>query len=98
MKKRIFLILMTASFIGMLFTIFTNVSFLRVGESAAWAAYPEREVTLIVTYSPGGRTDRLGRILAKLVEKHLGKPMVVVNKVDAGGAVGYQFAARAKPD
>jgi len=98
MKKRILLILMAASFLGMLFTILTNVSFLRLGESAAWAAYPEREVTLIVTYSPGGGTDRLGRILAKLVGKHLGKPMVVVNKVGAGGAVGYQYAARAKPD
>ncbi|MBW2037529.1 MAG: tripartite tricarboxylate transporter substrate binding protein [Deltaproteobacteria bacterium] len=98
MKKRIFIILMAASFLGMLFTVFTNVSILRSVDSAAWAAYPDREVTLIVTYSPGGGTDRLGRILAKLVEKHLGKPMVVMNKTGAGGAVGYQFASRAKPD
>lgn len=64
----------------------------------AFADYPEKEVTVIIPWSAGGGTDLIGRQLAILLEKDLGKPFVVVNKTGGGGAVGFQAIASAKPD
>lgn len=62
------------------------------------AEYPTREVTLIVPPSAGGGTDLIFRALAKATEPFLGKPIVVVNRPGAGGAIGHAEIARAKPD
>jgi tripartite-type tricarboxylate transporter receptor subunit TctC len=72
--------------------------FLAVGSSPALAAYPEKEITLIIPWAAGGGTDLIGRIIAELMEKDLGKSVVVVNKVGAGGLVGFKEIASAKPD
>lgn len=64
-----------------------------------WAAdYPTREVTLIVAPGAGGGTDLLFRALAKATEPFLGKPILVVNRPGAAGAIGHAEIARAKPD
>lgn len=69
------------------------------GATAAGAAdYPTREVTLIVPPSAGGGTDLIFRALAKATEPFLGRPIVVVNRPGAGGAIGTAEIARAKPD
>jgi tripartite-type tricarboxylate transporter receptor subunit TctC len=60
--------------------------------------YPTKPITLVVPFPPGGGTDTIGRPLASVAEKHLGQPMVVLNKGGGGGAVGSQFVANAKPD
>lgn len=60
--------------------------------------YPEKEITFIIPWAAGGGTDRIGRQLASLIEKELGKPVVVVNKSGGGGVVGFQEIANAKPD
>ena len=66
---------------------------------AAWAQdYPTRPITLQVPYPAGGSTDVGARIVAAIVEKDLGKPVVVVNKAGAGGQVGWTELARQKPD
>ena len=63
-----------------------------------WAqAFPERPITLIVPYAPGA-TDQEARRLADLMSKELGQPVVVDNRTGAGGAIGTQAVARAKPD
>jgi tripartite-type tricarboxylate transporter receptor subunit TctC len=62
------------------------------------ADYPTREVTLIVPPSAGGGTDLLFRALASATEPFLGKPIVVVNRPGAGGAIGTAEIARARPD
>lgn len=62
------------------------------------ADYPAREVTIIVPPSAGGGTDLIFRALAKATEPFLGKPIVVVNRPGAGGAIGTAEIARAKPD
>ncbi|MGE5793867.1 MAG: tripartite tricarboxylate transporter substrate binding protein, partial [Bacteroidota bacterium] len=60
--------------------------------------YPNRPVTMIVPFPPGGIADITGRALAVSMAKHLGQPVVVENKAGAGGAVGHAFVAKAKPD
>jgi len=60
--------------------------------------YPTRPITMIVPFPPGGVADIVGRPLAATMEKSLGKPIVVVNRPGAGGAVGMTAAAKADPD
>jgi len=66
----------------------------------AHAAYPERPITLIVAYPPGGGTDLVARALAPFMEKYLGAGarIVVVNRSGAGGEVGFAALANAPAD
>ena len=61
-------------------------------------SYPERPVTLVVPYPPGGATDIIGRVVGQQLSERLGKPVVVENRAGAGGNIGAQAVARAKPD
>ncbi|MEI5682615.1 tripartite tricarboxylate transporter substrate binding protein [Mesorhizobium sp. CCNWLW179-1] len=81
--------LLTAAILGLLAC---------TASSFAQDAYPERAVTIIVPFAPGGQTDSAARILGSGLEKTLGKPFVVENKTGAGGVIGTQFAAAAEPD
>ena len=60
--------------------------------------YPTKAITMLNPLPPGGTLDLQGRAFAGLVEKYLGKPMVVVNKTGAAGAIGSLAIAQAKPD
>lgn len=62
------------------------------------AAYPNKPVTIVVGYPAGGSTDLVGRLVANEIEKHLGTTVVVENLGGAGGAIGAQKVANAKPD
>lgn len=64
----------------------------------AFGDYPTRPITMIVPFPPGGVADLTARPLAAALEPILKQPVAVVNKSGAGGAVGMQFAAVAKPD
>ena len=66
----------------------------------AIAAYPERPITLIVAYPPGGGTDLVARALTPYVEKYLGEgaKIVVVNRAGAGGEVGFAALANSPAD
>jgi tripartite-type tricarboxylate transporter receptor subunit TctC len=61
-------------------------------------AYPQKPITLIVPYAPGGATDIIGRVVAEELSNGLGQRVVVENRAGAGGSVGAQAAARATPD
>ena len=62
-------------------------------------AFPERPITLICPWTPGGNTDIALRALADVAARHLGKRIVIDNRPGAGGALGPQnMAASAKPD
>jgi tripartite-type tricarboxylate transporter receptor subunit TctC len=67
---------------------------------AALAAYPERPITMIIAYSPGGGTDLVGRALAPYLEKYLGggAKVVIVNRAGAGGEVGFAALSNAPAD
>src|SRR5881392_3820523 len=65
---------------------------------AAFGAYPERPITLIVPWGAGGGTDATARIVGTLLEKELGQPVTVVNRTGGSGVVGHQAIAQAAPD
>lgn len=60
--------------------------------------YPTKPVTMIAPFPPGGVADIVGRPLAASMEKTLGRPVLVVNRSGAGGAVGTTAVAKAAPD
>ena len=59
---------------------------------------PERPITMIVAFAPGGGTDVAARTLARFMERELGQSVVVHNRAGAGGEVGWSELARARPD
>lgn len=60
--------------------------------------FPNRPVTLVIGYAPGGGTDIVGRILAREMERELGVPVVVDNRPGAGTLLAAQHVMRATPD
>jgi tripartite-type tricarboxylate transporter receptor subunit TctC len=60
--------------------------------------YPSRTITMIVPFPPGGVADITARPVAEAMSRHLKQTVIVENKAGAGGGVGMQFVARAKPD
>jgi tripartite-type tricarboxylate transporter receptor subunit TctC len=62
------------------------------------AAYPERPVTIVVPFAPGGANDVVVRAIQQPLAEALGQPIVVENRGGAGGSLGTGYAARQKPD
>ena len=71
---------------------------LALSTMAAQAAWPERPITLIVPWGAGGGTDATARIIASLLERDVGQPVNVVNRIGGSGVVGHQAIAAAAPD
>lgn len=61
-------------------------------------SWPSKPITLIVPYAPSGFADTRVRLLARKLGESLQQSIVVENKAGAGGAIGIQSVARAKPD
>ncbi|SOE46550.1 Bug family tripartite tricarboxylate transporter substrate binding protein [Orrella dioscoreae] len=66
--------------------------------TAAHAAFPERAITIVVPYAPGGASDTVARLLANRMADKLGTSIVVENKPGASGTIGANFVARAPAD
>jgi tripartite-type tricarboxylate transporter receptor subunit TctC len=60
--------------------------------------YPNRPVTFVVPFAPGGVTDLFARLVAQKLEQKFGKPFVVENRPGGGGMTAVTGVARAAPD
>jgi tripartite-type tricarboxylate transporter receptor subunit TctC len=65
---------------------------------AALAAYPEKPVTLVVPFPPGGSTDMIARTLGAKLQEKLGQSFIVDNRAGATGTIGMGHVKRAAPD
>lgn len=68
------------------------------GTSLATAKYPDKPITLVAPYGPGGASDLASRTLASVIPQYLGQPVLVVNRSGAGGVTGSAFVYNSKPD
>src|SRR5580704_6753790 len=66
--------------------------------AASAQTYPDRPVTMIVAFPPGGADDATARIIQDAMQKALAQPIVVENIGGAGGMIAAAKAARAEPD
>lgn len=66
--------------------------------AAAQPAFPNRPVTMVVGFAPGGGTDIASRIIAKKLAENIGQSVVVENRPGAGGNIATEMVARAQPD
>ncbi|WP_350296838.1 tripartite tricarboxylate transporter substrate binding protein [Limnohabitans sp. Rim8] len=62
------------------------------------AAYPERSVTIVCPFPPGGGSDNVARLIAQHASTFFGQPFIVDNRSGAAGTIGVSYAAKAKPD
>jgi tripartite-type tricarboxylate transporter receptor subunit TctC len=68
------------------------------GTAAAQSSYPDKPITMIVPFPPGGVADTVARPVAEALSRELRQPIVVENRAGAGGALGIGVAARAPAD
>jgi len=66
--------------------------------SVANAQFPDRAITMVVPFPPGGLADTVARPVAEAMSRDLKQPVVVENKPGAGGGIGMAYVAKAKPD
>ncbi len=76
----------------------TLLMVLLTGLDAAAQPYPDKAIKLVVPFAPGGSVDIVGRILAQSLGEELKQSIVVENRAGAGGNIGFEAVAHAKPD
>jgi tripartite-type tricarboxylate transporter receptor subunit TctC len=84
-----------------MFTRMTGLAALLLGAAIVNAqaqTYPNRAVTWVVPFAPGGLTDVPARLAATLLQDKIGQNIVIDNKTGGSGVVGATFVARANPD
>ena len=79
------------------FAIFTALT-LPNAPAQAEDQYPSRPVRIVVSFSAGGPTDIVGRVIAQKLSELMGQQFFVENKVGAGGNIGADQAAKSSPD
>ena len=64
----------------------------------AHADYPEKRITIVVPFEPGGAVDLLARLVANGIKDRLGQPVIVENRGGAGAQIGANYVGQAAPD
>ena len=80
------------------YTLFILWIFCALSASCFAQSYPDKPIKLIIPYTPGGGTDTVGRMLADKISTDLKWTILVDNKPGAGGNIGMDLVAKAKPD
>ena len=60
--------------------------------------WPNRPITMVIPFPPGGVADTVGRPVADALSRSLGQPVIVENRTGAGGGIGMAAVAKSKPD
>ena len=76
----------------------TTLLLLATAGAALAQGYPNKPVTLVVPFAAGGPTDVVARAISVPMSKSLGQPVVIENKLGAGGTLAANFVAKAAPD
>ncbi|MBM3646461.1 MAG: tripartite tricarboxylate transporter substrate binding protein [Alphaproteobacteria bacterium] len=79
-------------------TVLAGVAGAVLADGAYAQTWPDRPVTLVVPFAPGGGTDTFARPFAARLSQQLGQQVVIDNRAGAGGTVGAAMVAKAKPD
>jgi tripartite-type tricarboxylate transporter receptor subunit TctC len=66
--------------------------------NAQTVSFPDRPVTIVVPFPPGGGTDAGARLIAQKLSTRWGQSVIIDNKAGASGMVGSEYVSRAKPD
>ena len=81
-----------------LYVLFVFATTVLLSGMAAFAAYPDRVIRIVVPFAPGGGTDVVARNLAQELAKDLGASIIIENKPGAGTILGTQMVATSPPD
>ena len=76
----------------------TIVAALALFASSAFAQYPNKAITTVVGFAPGGGTDTVSRIIAKTFGDQVGQQVLTDNRAGAGGNIATDFVVRSAPD
>jgi tripartite-type tricarboxylate transporter receptor subunit TctC len=76
----------------------TAIGLVAGANNAAAQNYPNRAITLVIPFAPGGSTSIVGRAIADKMSELLGEKVVVDNRPGAGGTVGTKAVAKSEPD
>ncbi|MGZ9014461.1 MAG: tripartite tricarboxylate transporter substrate binding protein [Burkholderiales bacterium] len=79
-------------------TMLLAVAALLTGAAGAFAQYPTKPIRLIVPFPPGGSNDIVARMVGQELTGRLGQQVVIDNRGGAGGMIGTETAANARPD
>lgn len=80
------------------FCVVALLAWLAMPSAFAQASFPERPMTMVVSYAAGGPSDVIARLLAQYMSATLGQPIQIENVAGAGGTTGAARAAKAAPD
>ena len=78
--------------------IFALAAALAMAANATAQTYPNRPVTLVVGFAPGGGTDTVARVMQRKLGESLGQAIIVENRAGAGGTIAANLVAKAAPD
>lgn len=96
MQKNIFTFTVVCIFV--ISTILGGCTSMQSKESTTSKNYPDKPITFIVPFGAGGALDVVARMLEKSSVKHLGHPLVILNKPGSAGALGWNELVTAAPD
>jgi tripartite-type tricarboxylate transporter receptor subunit TctC len=88
------LLLCTAALASAMFGAFDRAD----AQTLPKEAFPNRTITLVIPFAPGGSTSIVGRVIADKMSQLLGQSIVVDNRPGAGGTVGTRLVAKSDPD
>ena len=77
--------------------IFLSMVLLAAGTASA-QTWPTKPISVVVTFSPGGSSDIVARLIGGPLQARLGQPVIVDNRPGAGGTIGAAVVAKAAPD